>query len=163
MIARLSVVFAGISLAVASFVWTVPAHAKDIYRWVDEQGRTQISDTVPPQYRSRATRIDTRASQVSESDRARAVERAAREKAMAAEAAEPAKGSKAAESAPANEPGGAAPSDKDASCEQQRQNYAASQACFASYRNANGSVRSEAYQHCTEAPDPSPSCGIPSN
>ncbi|HWT72514.1 MAG TPA: DUF4124 domain-containing protein [Oxalicibacterium sp.] len=163
MIARLSVVFAGISLAVVASVWTVPSHAKDLYRWVDEQGRTQISDTVPPQYRNKAKRIDTRASQVSEGVRARAVERAEREKALAAETAAPAKATNTREPVQANRPGGASPSDKDASCEQQRRNYAASQACFASYRNANGSVRSEAYQYCTEAPDPSPSCGIPSN
>jgi hypothetical protein len=53
--------------------------------------------------------------------------------------------------------------DKSAKCEQLQRAYAESQACFAPYRNVNGSVSAEAYQRCIEVPDPSPSCGIPSN
>src|SRR5262245_969082 len=36
------------------------AHSADIYRWVDEQGRTHISDTVPERYRGVATRLDAK-------------------------------------------------------------------------------------------------------
>ena len=81
MIERLSVTLACVSVAALCSVLAPLAHAADIYRWVDEKGLTHISDTVPPQYRKNATRIDTSASQVSESDRALAAERAAREKA----------------------------------------------------------------------------------
>jgi hypothetical protein len=161
MSARLSVVFAGISLAIASSFWGGTAHAKDLYRWVDEKGTTHIADTVPPEYKKSAKRIDTRASQVSESDRAQAIARAAREKAAAdgaGAANTPSKVDLTAEKQPAT-----SGTDQNASCDQLRRAYAASQGCFAPYRAANGAVKAEAYQRCTEVPDPSPRCGIPSN
>lgn len=163
MIARLSVMSGCASFAIFLSFATM-ADAKDIYRWVDEQGRTHISDTVPPQYSKSAQRIDTHASQVSESDRAQAAARAAREKtALDGMQAAPASAPHAEQRAPQSKPGSANTDDKSAQCAQMRRAYAESQACFAPYRNANGSVRSEAYQRCPQIPDPSPDCGIPSN
>jgi hypothetical protein len=164
MSARLSVVFAGISLAIASSVWAVTAHAKDLYRWVDEKGTTHIADTVPPEYRKNAKRIDTRASQVSENDRAAAAERAAKEKAALDHPVVPAQPQpRVGELVPANRPAASGLDEQRARCDEWRRAYAESLACFAPYRNVNGSAKVEAYQNCTEVPDPSPTCGIPSN
>ena len=46
-------------------------------------------------------------------------------------------------------------------CDLLRQQYAESQACFALYRVANGSVRPEAFQRCKDMPDPALTCGPP--
>ena len=46
-------------------------------------------------------------------------------------------------------------------CAMRRKHYAESQACFAPYRVANGSVRPEAYQRCKDMPDPALTCGPP--
>jgi hypothetical protein len=159
---RLSAKFGRVAILVLSS-WTASAHAKDLYRWVDEKGTTQISDTVPPQYRKNAKRIDTSASRVSESDRAQAAERASREKAAAERSSAPPAAPRATEPVAANRPAATISGARQTQCEQLRRAYAESQACFSSYGTANGAVRAEAYQHCTQVPDPSPSCGIPSN
>ena len=163
MSARLSVVFAGISLAIASSVWAVTAHAKELYRWVDEKGTTHIADTVPPEYRKSAKRIDTRASQVSESDRAAAAERAAKEKAALDNPVPAQARPRAGELVPANRPAASGLDEQRARCDEWRRAYAESQSCFNSFGTVSGAVRAEAYRHCTEVPDPSPTCGIPSN
>lgn len=164
MIERLSVTLACVSVAALCSVLAPLAHAADIYRWVDEKGLTHISDTVPPQYRKNATRIDTSASQVSESDRALAAERAAREKAaLDSSQPVPAKAPRAGELVPQNRPGASGLDEKRAQCDEWRRAYAESQSCFSSYGTVSGAVRAEAYQHCTPVSDPSPTCGIPSN
>jgi hypothetical protein len=164
MIERLSVTLSCVSFAALCSVWAPVAHAADIYRWVDEKGQTHIADTVPPQYKKNATRIDTRASQVSESERAQAAERAAREKAaLDSSRAAPASAPGAVELTPKDRPGASGLDEKRAQCEEWRRAYAESQACFSRYGTVSGAVRAEAYQRCTEVADPSPSCGIPSN
>jgi len=39
-------------------------------------------------------------------------------------------------------------------CEEQKKLFMESQACFAKFRLANGAVRPEAFQHCTEVKQP---------
>jgi len=39
-------------------------------------------------------------------------------------------------------------------CEEQKKRFMESQACFQKFRLANGGVRPEAYQHCTEVKQP---------
>jgi hypothetical protein len=164
MIAKLPLMFGCTALAVICSTLAPIAHAADIYRWVDEKGLTHISDTVPPQYKKNATRVDTRASQVSESDRAQAAERAAREKAaLESRQSAPANAPRAGELVPQNRPGASGLDEKRAQCEEWRRAYAESQSCFSRYGTVSGAVRGEAYQRCTEVADPSPTCGIPSN
>lgn len=63
---RLLVVFVmGIHLSIAN--------ATDIYRWVDDQGRIHIADSIPEHYRSNATRIDSKQFELSESERSAAL------------------------------------------------------------------------------------------
>ena len=48
-------------LLAASVLWLPPLYGADIYRWVDQDGRVHLSDTVPEQFKKSATRIDAKA------------------------------------------------------------------------------------------------------
>lgn len=45
-----------------------PALAADIYRWVDEQGRTQYSDSVPDRYKNSASKVTLPSNSIATSD-----------------------------------------------------------------------------------------------
>ena len=45
-----------------------PAFAADIYRWVDEQGRTQYSDSIPDRYKNSASKVTLPSSGITASD-----------------------------------------------------------------------------------------------
>lgn len=139
------------------------AYAATIYQWVDENGRTQLSDTVPPRYKDVATKVDTSASRVSEKQRQEALERVAREKEQV-EAAERTRAESAAKTADQSaEPKNAPPviESKGIDCEQLMRAYRESQECFAPFMRVDGGVREEANQYCTSVPDPSSKCGVP--
>ena len=136
------------------------ANAADIYRWVDETGRTHLSDVVPDRYKRSAVRVDPQLPEPTPAQRREAEARAARERQRAAaiQSAGP------AASAPGSLSAGAAsarPSGAEADCETSRRRYQESQECFAPFRLANGAVRAEAFAHCTVVPDPSVACGLP--
>jgi hypothetical protein len=144
--------------------FTAIASAGDIYRWVDEKGQTHLSDTVPPQYQQRATKVDTSTSKVTEKARAEAADRAAKEKAALAGGtgtAAPTSGSGIGELKPENKPAASGIDDQRARCAQWRRDYEQNQDCFNQYRTVNGAIRSEAYQVCREVPDPAAECGAP--
>lgn len=157
MIVKPSAMLVAVSLTVL-VSW---AHAADIYRWVDEKGKTHIADTVPPEYRKRAEKVDTSASEVSEKQRAEASARANRQKAATTDS-KPSAAPRAGVITPANKPGASGLDDARTRCEERRRIYAESQRCFGQYTTVFG-IQAEAYQHCTEIPDPSPDCGIPTN
>lgn len=130
--------------------------ADNIYRWVDEKGAIHYGDTVPDKYKDNATRKpelkDHPVIDVTET----VEQRRARQEAL--DVLDIESGQNAP---PANTESGtptpAAPATGDLSCEQQWEQYNASQACFAQYRNANGSIRAEAFQNCTVVAEP-PRC-----
>jgi hypothetical protein len=161
MIANLPAVIGFVSFALFASM----ANAGDIYRWVDENGQTHVADTVPPQYRKSATKIDARASEVSESQRAEAAARAARQKAAITDPSRPASSNPPAsgELSPEIKPGASGLNDKRARCDDWRRAYEQSQACFNRYRTVSGAIRSEGYQRCTEVSDPATECGAPTN
>lgn len=141
-------------------------HAEDIYRWVDEKGRTQFSDKVPERYRNAASRVDTSPAELTESQRLEAAGRAAREKEVVQRASE-------ARNEPA-QPSAAVVGGRDrvtqqkANCERMQREYRESQECFAPYivRGRHGKYRPgvvlpEAFLHCKPVPDPSQQCGSP--
>ncbi len=137
------------------------AQAADIYRWVDDAGKTHLSDTVPERYRARATRVDPAAYELSPAERAQAQARArqaAASRPAAASAPAPAVSLGGASGAvgAASRPAGLDPRD----CAAWQKRYTASQECFAPYRLANGAIRPEAFQKCTEVPDPASQCGF---
>jgi hypothetical protein len=156
-------------LAVAALLVVCTAHAADIYRWVDENGRTQVSDQVPEKYRASAKRLgDSRQHELTAEQRREADVRAAREKsraeeeaqakahaeAQAAATASAALATRAASAAGKPEPGEASV------CNDLRRRYQQSQDCFEPYRTATG-IRAEAFDVCgPPLTDPFRRCGI---
>jgi len=47
---------------------------------------------------------------------------------------------------------------KPSACEEEWKRFHESAACFSRYRNANGSVKAEAYKHCVEVKQPLSLC-----
>lgn len=144
------------------------AHATEIYRWVDDQGRTQVSDVVPEKYKAVAKRLDSRQFELSPQQRAEADARAARERrtANAAAAVDASRGKvglapAANLSAPSTGASGASARPAATDCASLQRAYAQSQECFAPFVTAKGAVKAEAYKTCTSLPDPSPKCGSP--
>ncbi len=138
------------------------ARAADIYQWVDDSGRTHLSDVVPEKYKATARRVDSRQFEATPQQRAAAQALAARERELAAKAAAAdAAGSAGRRRTAAGTPAAAASGASSATdCATLRQNYAQSQACFEQFRNANGSLKAGAYDRCVEIPDPSQQCGL---
>ncbi|MBC7956148.1 MAG: DUF4124 domain-containing protein [Cytophagales bacterium] len=150
-----------------SLLFSVSLNAADIYKWIDESGRTQISDVVPEKYRKSAKRFDSKTSELSAEQRRDAESRAIREKAQAAEAQEQSSRSKdrglgasasgVASSAP-RQSGNAS-----ADCPTLRRLYRESQMCFAPYRMANGTTKAEGFEKCNVVIDPVLKCGMESS
>lgn len=140
------------------------AYATTIYQWVDENGRTQISDTVPARYKDVATKMDTSASRVSEKQRQEALERVAKEKELvdsANRARAEAAAMKAADQSAESKSAPPVVDNKNADCEQLMRAYRESQECFAPFMRVEGGTREEAYKYCTPVADPSSKCGPP--
>ncbi|MDB5872592.1 MAG: hypothetical protein JWQ07_2034 [Ramlibacter sp.] len=140
-----------------------PVYGADIYRWVDENGRVQFSDTVPEQFKKSATHIDSRQYELTPAQRKDAEARTARDKERAAEAAErdaKVAAAPAAQAASAASPASATlPSGATSDCVTLRRRFAESNECFAPFFNANGSVKAEAFARCGPAvPYPAREC-----
>lgn len=138
------------------------AFATVVYRWVDEHGRTHVSDVVPDKYRRSAKPVNLGSYEPSPENRQQAEEQAARDKAAAARAptAQAEKPSQAASavSAPATRrPAQGVDSKTD--CATWRRLYQESLACFGPYRTANGGIKPEAFDACTVIPSPDLQCG----
>ncbi len=139
-----------------------PLYAADIYRWVDENGRTQFSDVVPEKYKKSAKRMESRPREISAEQRREAEDRAAKERALAEEAAQkrtrvaPDKPAKPG-SASGNKPSSASNDGTD--CATLYRLYRESIDCFAPYVTANGTTKAEAFQKCKAVADPSRKCG----
>jgi hypothetical protein len=147
------------------------AGAGDLYRWVDENGRTHVSDVVPAPYRDIAKRVDTSASEIPENQRQEALERAAREKQLSDERtrAAQAEQSQSPLPAPAKTTELSPPDNTAAECEQLIREYRESQECFAPFmfsrrdgRHRRSGVRQEAYLYCKRVQSPYAKCGLPS-
>jgi hypothetical protein len=139
------------------------AHATEIFMWVDERGRVQISDVVPQKYRSSAKKVDSRDFEVSAQERSRAQAQAAQEKLKAAQVESNAAAAQRKAASPNRvAASGASRESKTSStdCASMQRAYVQSQECFAPYVTANGAVKGEAFQKCTPVLDPSAKCGI---
>lgn len=135
------------------------AQAGDIYRWVDENGRTQLSDVVPDKYKATAVRVDSKQFEITPEQRREAQARVDREKAMLAEQAR-ASAPRGRTAPPAI--GNASPASAPGSdCEALQRSYRESQECFAPFYNANGSLKVEAYKACKAVENPTVKCGSP--
>lgn len=149
------------ALLLALALLSLPAGAKDIYRWVDENGKVHISDVVPEKYRKAAKRTSSSQFEVTPQERAAAEARAAadreRVRTSAAVAAEKANAAAAKPAAQATAPKPPA----ETACETAHRLYKESIDCFAPYINTRGATMGEAFKYCTELPDPSSRCGPP--
>ena len=134
-------------------------NAADIYRWVDEHGRTHMADTVPERYKHSAKRLDGRKYELSEADKAAA--HAARERMRAEQADEKARRSEAEAQKGAQAPAamsGAKPGRPveaaGTECDRLWRAYYASQACFGPWRTTD-----ESHARCKETVSPAQQCG----
>lgn len=141
---KLFTLIAGICIASA-------VQAADIYRWVDDAGRTHVADKVPERYRNAAEKVDTSPSKLTPRQRSDAEARAAGN-ARQAEAAGRAPAAAVIDPAPA------AASDTATECARLRRLYRESQECFAPYQRGDAGPRPEAYQVCKEVKDPGAAC-----
>ena len=149
-------------LAAALLLAAVAAPAAVIYRWVDENGRTHLSDTVPEKYRKSATRVDSSQYEVSPERRREAEQAAAKDKAAAGKAGTrgvemPA--TPASVPRPAKRPAQGVTPDTD--CDTWQRLYRESEACFGPFRTVGGGIKPEAFEACTTIPSPEPKCGPP--
>lgn len=158
-LASIAQLLAGALLAVAC-----SAGASPIYRWVDENGRTHVADTVPERYRKSATRIDTGGSEVSPEQQKEAQARAAKEKALAEDLAK--RRAAAAPAAPASAASAAGPGKRpeqgvtaDTDCDTWWRLFRESEDCFGAYRVVGGGIKVEAFERCNSIPSPEPTCG----
>lgn len=156
--------------ATALVLLPAAAAATSICRWVDENGRSQISDVVPQRYKSVASCIDSRHYELSPEQRREADQRAADERSRAARAAASAPMDTASAAASAA-PAAPLPIVKrpvevvmDATnCPTWWRLYDESSACFGPHRTVRGGMKPEAFDLCNEVPSPEPKCGLRSN
>jgi Domain of unknown function (DUF4124) len=133
-------------------------HAAEIYRWVDETGKTHFSDTVPAQHKKSAQLMDTRSSELSESQRKELLERRSKTREKDQAPIRPRPGQVLPDGQvlvlPKTEQ-----TDNPKGCKALRKEYDDSLACFGRYVNANGSTKAEGYKLCKVVMDPAPQCG----
>lgn len=153
-----------VALAALLVLGVAVAHSATIYRWVDEKGRTHLSDVVPEKYRKSAKRTDSGQYEVPAERRKEAEARAAKDKARAAEAAR-ARASQAA-AAPASAASAPAPAKRPAEgvtestdCDTWWRLFQESQDCFGPFRNVKGGIKPEAFEQCNPIPSPELKCG----
>ena len=130
------------------------AWGADIYKWVDEKGRTQYGQSVPDKYKKSAIKIEQEIHTPTDAQREEAAARAAQDKEKAAALAtrklEPAKPRTSVKPAPAS----AAVENKATRCEAERQKYRESVACFEPYRMPNGAIQPEGLEKCVSMKEP---------
>lgn len=125
--------------------------AADLYRWVDEAGKTHYGDTVPQRDRDKATRVAPGAAPPTADQQRAAAARAAREREAQEPATPPrADGKSASRALPEPEPVARGIS----ACEAAKQRFLESQQCFDPFRLVNGGLKAEAFEHCEELKPP---------
>lgn len=142
------------------------AFATTIYSWVDQNGRTQMSDVVPEKYKKTATRIESARYELSDAQRAESDARVNVDKSRAADtAARQEKARSEAASAASAPPSTVvrqsprAANNEASDCATLHRLYRESDACFAPYKTTNGATKAEGYARCTERLDPTFKCG----
>ncbi|GAP35968.1 DUF4124 domain-containing protein [Piscinibacter sakaiensis] len=152
-------------LVVAGATLALPVPAQTIYRWTDDAGQVHYGDQVPDRYKTKARALSVKESTPAGSGFGGIPRRAEGRPVPAAPGASAAPtlsttppGGGAAPLAGTQRPG-TAPATAGGSggtgCADQWRRYEASGACFAPFRNANGSIKAEAFQQCQEVQRPS--------
>jgi len=166
LLARMPVALITVALALLSPV----ARSTSICRWVDENGRTQMSDVVPEQYSKSAICSDSQKYELSPEQRREAEQRAAEaQRRTRHEIVDPP--TDLASKPPVATGEGALPSAKrptevitDATdCQTRWRIYDESVECFSPYRTTRGATKPEGFDKCNVIPSPEIKCGPPRN
>jgi hypothetical protein len=153
---------AGSAFALCALLMVFAAQAAEMYRWVDEKGVTNVSDSVPDKYKAVAQRVDTTQLDADEARR-RAAARpsaapasgAASSAGLAGKVAPPASAVPGAASLSAS---GSALADGD--CPSLQRRFREAQKCFGpAIKTLNGNVNSARSPECPSVVDPEPKCG----
>jgi hypothetical protein len=161
------VLFAALCLSVLT-----GAQAGDIYRWVDEQGRTHLSDMVPEKYKGVATRTDSekyvltleQQREAAAQDAEAAQERAKRPtlpEARSVDVLTPTTPKAPTSPTVIKRPAQAITESMD--CATRWRLFRESKACFGPFNTVGGGVKAEAFEHCNEIQSPALKCGTESN
>jgi Domain of unknown function (DUF4124) len=139
------------------------ASAATVYRWVDDQGKVNYSETVPEQFRSRAKAIDASANQPSAAQQQESLERAQKDKERAAASSpdstrQPVKSARAASAPRAFTKIPSQIPNEQTDCETWQRLYLESSDCFGPYRTVRGATKPEAFEYCNVVPEPPPRC-----
>lgn len=151
---RVFVPLGAVCLLAAAFVNTANA---TVYRWVDDEGKTHYSETVP-HYRRTAEAIDAPANNPTAEQRREALMRAQKEKdaAAAIDADKQRFPSSPQPASSAQKPVVKRPTEtpsSQTSCETWQRLYEESMACFGSFRTEHGSTQ-EAFEICNVVAEP---------
>ena len=123
------------------------ACAAELYRWTDKDGRVHYSDAVPEAQKGAAKTVDLTNAHTTNARRQEAEVRYAQDKsALQRPSPTTAPAPLAAKPAPDTTE---FPAGRKA-CEEEWRKYRVSEACFASYRNATGGLKPEAFNKCIE-------------
>ncbi len=168
-IARILGVLAGPVLILVAMA----SHAVPICRWVDDSGRTHVSDIVPERYLQIAQCRDSRQYEISP-DRVIEAQEQVRDLTQRAglsgdRSSDPA-GAPAAASAPASQRSPSTQAvtstkrpargvDASTDCTTWRRLYEESGDCFGPYRTVGGGIKAEAFEKCRPIPSPDLQCG----
>ncbi len=138
-------------LALAVVLASTSAFAAGIYRWVDANGAVHYGDKVPEVHKDKAKPVSVTAA--SEVERAAAQARASRERSLVDSLKGEREVASKARVTTLTAPPPAAVSRK-LTCEQEWLAFEVSGACFAPYRLVGGGIKVEAFNQCTDIPQP---------
>ena len=123
------------------------------YKWVDENGKVHFGDTVPLRYQQQAEALASQPAPTAQ-QKAEAIDAASRTKALAEEYEYTKQELQARKKQRAGDAEQKQQEKNNKSCEAKLKRFHESSACFNRYRNANGSLKAEAYELCKEVPRP---------
>lgn len=142
-----------LSLAVA-LAFSGAAHA-ELFKWVDENGKTHYGDRVPERYQKQRKALQVQKAP-SQADRDAAVQRLQKER-NAADALTAQRNAKAEAAGKPAKPAAAAPAN-ETPCQKEWRVFLEAKTCFQPFRTATGGIRAEAYEHCKEVAEPKSVC-----
>ena len=135
------------------------AYAAEIYRWVDENGRTHFSDKPPQQTKRPVARIDSQQFEISPEQRQSAEAHAAAEKARLADIANRKEPEAPISSLPAPKASSTGFKPAATECATLLQRFKDHSECMAPFMNVGGSFKPNAFETCGPAvPYPAKEC-----
>ena len=147
-------------------MFSTVVRAASICRWVDANGRTQMSDVVPDRYKESATCSDSRESELSPDQQREAARRATEQPSrLRHEIAQPPTPAASGASGTTGEhslPMAKWPTEvitETTDCQTRWRIYDESVACFGPYRTTQGATKPEGFDKCNDVPSPEIKCG----